>query len=84
MSYLKHNFVLRPLLSFVCHLVSVVIFSKVSEEFGVWDLGFSGGKGGKGKRERGPGLSAVVFQCQSHSGSATATTTTTTESCFCG
>lgn len=79
MSYLKHNFVLRPLLSFVCHLVSVVIFSKVSDEFGVWDLGFSGGEG---RRERGPGLSAVVFQCQSHSGSATATTTT--ESCFCG
>lgn len=80
MSYLKHNFVLRPLLSFVCHLVSVVIFSKVSDEFGVWDLGFSGGGAG-GKR--GPGLSAVVFQCQSHSGSTT-TTTTTTESCFCG
>lgn len=50
LSYLKHNFVLRPLLSFVCHLVSVVIFSKVSGEFGVWDLGFSGGDG---KRERG-------------------------------
>lgn len=49
LSYLKHNFVLRPLLSFVCHLVSVVIFSKVSDEFGVWDLGFSAvGEGGKG------------------------------------
>lgn len=50
MSYLKHNFVLRPLLSFVCHLVSVVIFSKVSGEFGVWDFREERGRPGKGAR----------------------------------
>lgn len=67
MSYLKHNFVLRPLLSFVCHLVSVVIFSKVLQGEGEGKQGVTPGFLGFLGFGETRGLSAVVFQCQSHS-----------------
>lgn len=67
------------LLSAICFLWLFLAKCRASLGFGIWDF-----REERAGRERGPGLSAVVFQCQSHSGSATATTTTTTESCFCG